>query len=117
MADRSELWVSLSGDGGRSWSEPRFLLANALQPAFDTPFRNHQCSYMDLFIDRGTVHLFIPHRWQQVTYLRFPENLLPELPASAVFCIQVKTFHRDAKPASSVRLVVGPSTAEWWAAR
>ena len=65
MADRSELWVSLSGDGGRSWSEPRFLLANALQPAFDTPFRNHQCSYMDLFIDRGTIHLFIPHRWQQ----------------------------------------------------
>ena len=85
MADRSELWVSLSGDGGRSWSEPRFLLANALQPAFDTPFRNHQCSYMDLFIDRGTVHLFIPHRWQQVTYLRFPENLLPDLPTAAVF--------------------------------
>ena len=44
-----------------------------------------QCSYMDLFIDRGTVHLFIPHRWQQVTYLRFPENLLPELPTAAVF--------------------------------
>ena len=60
MADRSELWVSLSGDGGRSWSEPRFLLANALEPAFDTPFRNHQYSYMDLFIDRGTVHMFIP---------------------------------------------------------
>ena len=79
MADRSELWVALSRDGGRSWSEPRFLLANALQPAFDTPFRNHQCSYMDLFIDRGTVHLFIPHRWQQVTCLRFPENPLPEL--------------------------------------
>ena len=85
MADRSELWVSLSGDGGRSWSEPRFLLANALQPTFDTPFRNHQCSYMDLFIDRGTIHMFIPHRWQQVTYLRFPENLLPQLPTAAVF--------------------------------
>ena len=84
MADRSELWVALSSDGGRSWSEPRFLLANALEPAFDTPFRNHQCSYMDLFIDRGTVHLFIPHRWQQVTYLRFPENLLPELPTASV---------------------------------
>ena len=47
MADRSELWVSLSSDGGRSWSEPRFLLANALEPTFDTPFRNHQCSYVE----------------------------------------------------------------------
>ena len=46
MADRSELWVALSSDGGRSWSAPRFLLANALKPAFDTPFRNHQCSYI-----------------------------------------------------------------------
>jgi hypothetical protein len=85
MADRSELWVALSGDGGRSWSEPRFLLANALEPSFDTPFRNHQCSYMDLFIDRGTIHMFIPHRWQQVTYLRFPETLLNDLPSAAMF--------------------------------
>ena len=86
MADRSELWVSLSSDGGRSWSAPRFLLANALQASFDTPFRNHQCSYMDLFIDAGTIHLFIPHRWQQVTYLRFPESLLHDLPPAAAFC-------------------------------
>ena len=42
-------------------------------------------SYMDLFTDPGTIHLFIPHRWQQVTCLRFPENLLPELPTAAVF--------------------------------
>ena len=40
---------------------------------------------MDLFIDRGAVHLFIPHRWQQVTYLRFLENQLPELPTAEVF--------------------------------
>ena len=40
---------------------------------------------MDLFIDRGTVHMFIPHRWQQVTYLRFPESLLADLPTAAVF--------------------------------
>ena len=85
MADRSELWVALSGDGGRSWSEPRFLLANALEPTFDTPFRNHQCSYMDLFIDHGTIHMFIPHRWQQVTHLRFPETLLADLPTAAAF--------------------------------
>ena len=40
---------------------------------------------MDLFIDRGTIHMFIPHRWQQVTYLRIPETLLADLPAAAIF--------------------------------
>lgn len=29
MQDRSEIWVSLSTDGGRRWSEPRFVFANA----------------------------------------------------------------------------------------
>lgn len=78
MGDRSELWISLSTNGGRTWSKPRFLLANALKPTFDTPFRNHQCSYMDLFVDKGRVHMFVPHRWQQVSYLSFPESLLNE---------------------------------------
>ena len=27
--DRSELWVATSTDAGRTWSEPRFVLANA----------------------------------------------------------------------------------------
>jgi hypothetical protein len=80
MADRSELWVSLSKDAGRNWTTPGFLAANALEPTFDSPFRNHQCSYMDLFVDNGQVQMFIPHRWQQVTYLRFSEDLLTELP-------------------------------------
>ena len=29
-SDRSEIWVSLSMDGGRTWSKPRFVFANAL---------------------------------------------------------------------------------------
>ena len=75
--------MSFSTDGGRTWSDPKFVLANALEPDFDTPFRNHQCSYMDLFIDSGMIHMFIPHRWQQVSYLRIPEELLWELPTAA----------------------------------
>ena len=31
--DRSELWFATSTDGGHTWSEPRFLLVNALAPA------------------------------------------------------------------------------------
>ena len=38
-----------------------------------------------IVIDRGTIHMFIPHRWQQVAYLRFPETLLADLPTAAVF--------------------------------
>ena len=40
---------------------------------------------MDLFIDRGSVHMFIPHRWHQVTHLHFPGPLLSDLPTAAVF--------------------------------
>ncbi|MBM4028053.1 MAG: exo-alpha-sialidase, partial [Planctomycetes bacterium] len=54
MNDRSEIWVSLSSDGGRSWSVPRFVFANAAAP---TPgkkgFFNSQCSYVDAFTDNG----------------------------------------------------------------
>ena len=30
MGDRSEIWVAISKDGGRTWGEPRFVFANAL---------------------------------------------------------------------------------------
>lgn len=76
-----------SSDGGESWHGPRV--------AFDIDYHQHgfvafiprggNRLYMDLFIDRGTIHLFIPHRWQQVTCLPFPEDLLPQLPTAADF--------------------------------
>ena len=78
--DRSEIWVALSDDGGRSWGEPRFVFANALEPTFDREFRNAQCSYVDMFIDDGEIHLFVPHRWERVVHLRFPEGHLATLP-------------------------------------
>ena len=79
MKDRSEIWVSLSKDGGDSWSEPRFLFANALTEYFDTPFRNYQCSYLDGFSDDGMMNLFVPHRWRRVLHLQIADIDLSDL--------------------------------------
>ena len=78
--DRSEIWVAFSTDGGRSWSEPRFVLANALAPNFDAAFRNAQCSYVDMFADNGQAHIFLPHRWERVVHLALTEEHLTSLP-------------------------------------
>jgi hypothetical protein len=69
MKDRSELWVSFSKDGGRSWTAPGFVLANAFTETEDRPFYNYQCSYMDAFADGDTMHLFLPHRWRRALHL------------------------------------------------
>jgi hypothetical protein len=76
MKDRSEIWVSLSGDEGRTWAEPRFVFANTLAPFFNNPWRNHQCSYMDMFVDGDVLHFFLPHRWNQVLHLTMKESNL-----------------------------------------
>lgn len=80
MKDRSEIWVAISKDEGYTWSEPRFLLANALKPNLNNPFRDYQCSYLDMFIDGDEVNIFVPHRWQQVVRLTFKEELFSKLP-------------------------------------
>ena len=71
--DRSEIWFATSTDKGHTWSDPRFVSANALEPSFDRPWRNHQCSYMDAVIENGTIQLIVPHRWERVLHLRFKE--------------------------------------------
>lgn len=73
---RAEVWFSLSRDGGETWSEPRFLFANALAESLDMANPNYQCSYIDLFADKGRVHLIVPHRWQRVVHLSFPADQL-----------------------------------------
>lgn len=83
MKDRSELWVSLSRDGGETWSEPRFVLANALAETELNAWYNHQCSYLDAFADAGTLHLFLPHRWKRALHLTLAESDLEKLPAKA----------------------------------
>ena len=74
MKVRSELWVAFSTDGGHTWTEPRFVLANAVQPLHAVGGFNFQCSYVDAFTEDGVMHLFMPHRWQQVLHLTIPEK-------------------------------------------
>jgi hypothetical protein len=82
--DRSEIWVSLSEDGGRTWDEPRFIFANALVPNLENSWRNYQCSYMDMFVDDDTINLFLPHRWQRALHLQIREGDLGILPTKSV---------------------------------
>ena len=90
MKDRSELWVSLSGDGGETWTEPRFVLANALAETEPNAWFNYQCSYLDAFVDDGTLHLFLPHRWKRSLHLAVKESNLEILPTRQ----QIKTAPR-----------------------
>jgi hypothetical protein len=83
MKVRSELWAATSTDGGHTWSEPRFVLANVVQAAHAVSGFNFQCSYVDAFVEEGVLHLFMPHRWQQVLHLTLPEAELAKLPTMA----------------------------------
>lgn len=78
--DRSEIWVSLSKDEGRTWSEPRFVFANALAATTGSDFRDHQCSYLDAFVDGDDFHLFVPHRWKRVLHLTLKADDIERLP-------------------------------------
>jgi len=80
MGDRSEIWVSLSEDCGKTWTEPGFLYCNAAFHNFAQPFRNCQCSYNDLWVDGDTLNIFVPHRWQQALHLKIKEKDLRGLP-------------------------------------
>ena len=79
MEDRSEIWASLSTDGGESWSEPQFVFSTAVEAQFESPFYNFQCSYMDCFLDGTTLNLIVPHLWHQVLHLRIEEDDLTNL--------------------------------------
>jgi len=85
---RSEIWCSLSHDDGETWSEPRFVFANALAETFmkkDRPDynRNYQCSYVDMIVDAGQVHIVFPHRWRQVVHIKFKEKAIQDFPVKA----------------------------------
>jgi len=78
--DRSEIWVSLSADRGRTWSEPRFVFANALAATSGSAWHDHQCSYLDAFAEGEDIHLFVPHRWKRALHLRLKAGDLKKLP-------------------------------------
>lgn len=72
---RDELWFSLSTDDGRSWSEPRFVLADALS----TDVRR-QVSYADLIVESGVLSLWIAPNWERAVQVRFKEADLMKFP-------------------------------------
>jgi len=78
--DRSEIWFSLSSDDGKTWSEPRFIFANALAPTLKNIWFSVNCSYIDCFADNGTLHLFVPHRWSRALHLTISESDLGKFP-------------------------------------
>jgi len=82
QTDRSEIWVSLSTDEGRTWSEPRFIFANALAATSNSPWHDHQCSYVDAFVEGDTFHLFVPHRWKRALHLTLNADDIERLPTS-----------------------------------
>ena len=56
------------------------MFANAVQPNLRSLSFNHQCSYLDVFVDKGVLQIFFPHRWQQVLHLKLNESALSSLP-------------------------------------
>lgn len=110
MKVRSELWVATSTDGGRTWSQPRFVLVNAAAPLHEVSGFNSQCSYLDVFIENGIMHLFLPHRWQQVLHLTLPEKLLAKLPTQAAIA-KLATAPSPAKaPTKTEATTAAPKT-------
>lgn len=83
MKMRTELWISTTSDGGHTWTEPRFAMVNAVEANLAVGGFNHQCSYLDAFMDGEIMHLFLPHRWQQVLHLTLKESAIPNLPTQA----------------------------------
>jgi BNR repeat-like domain len=81
--DRSELWVSFSSDGGHHWTEPRFVLANALTPNIGNGFYDWACSYLDAFCDGDTMHMFFAHRWKIVTHMTVKAADLYRMPTKS----------------------------------
>ena len=77
QADRRELWACLSGDAGRSWSEPRLLLvdttASHAAPSTRDPKRRVELSYADLLVDGDRLHLFLDHQKRQIFHIMLAE--------------------------------------------
>jgi hypothetical protein len=79
--DRSEVWISLSHDGGVTWTEPRFFMSTATTTT--RLFFGHEqycITYCDLLADEGKVHFFLPHLWRQVLQVKLREEDLMRLP-------------------------------------
>lgn len=77
ISDRNEIWARMSRDGGRTWSEPRFVFAGILQGGLA---KYHSCSYVDLFADGPNLHLFLGQLGSQLLHLTFRGSDLASFP-------------------------------------
>ena len=77
---RDELWFSISGDHGHTWSKPRFILASACVPAGKPRKPNMEVSYADLIADNGNLQLFFDHAKRRIVHARFTESDLEGFP-------------------------------------
>ena len=80
--DRNALWLATSHDAGQTWSEPRFILAQAKHT--DNPLSlDPDVSYVDLLVDGPELHLFVSDGQHQVLYVRFRKDQLSQFPVAA----------------------------------
>lgn len=80
---RTELWITVSDDKGHTWSEPRFILTNACEPAILNSWGGWtpMVSYADAILaDDGYFNIFIDHQMRQVVQARFRWSELDKLP-------------------------------------
>lgn len=79
--DRGALWFAISDNAGRSWSEPRFLIAQAKQPE-DVRLNSsdYDVSYVDLLVDGTALHLFVGDCNRRALHLAFSEQDLAAFP-------------------------------------
>jgi predicted neuraminidase len=77
--DRQDLWCCRSTDGGRTWTEPRFVMADAAE----SPRGRKEVSYCDLLVDGDVLHLLLDHQKRQILHVRFTLSDLEKLPTKA----------------------------------
>jgi hypothetical protein len=90
--DRGTLWFAVSDDAGRTWSEPRFLIAQAKHTDKPTSC-DPDVSYVDLLVDGTALHLFVGDGQRRALHLAFSEQALAAFPD----CQSFKTKKATAK--------------------
>ena len=79
--DRNALWFAVSDNAGRSWGEPRFIIAQAKQPEHSQETScDYDVSYVDLLVDGCTLHLFVGDQQRRSLHLAFSEQDLASFP-------------------------------------
>ena len=72
--ERSELWLNLSKDLGKSWSEPHFIIAQAEKVDASGLSVKHDVSYVDLLVDCEELNLFVGHGQIRTVLVKFNEK-------------------------------------------